>query len=47
MGRPAADCTRQEVEELARQADAEARNLREAEALAPPEEGPAADGPPF
>ena len=42
------DCTRYEVEGLARQADGEARLLRQAEALAAwPDEGPAGDGPPF
>jgi hypothetical protein len=42
------DCTRYEVEELARQADDETRLLRQMEALAArPDEGPAGDGLPF
>jgi hypothetical protein len=42
------DCTRYEVEELVRQADEEARILRQAEALAAGlDAGPAGDGPPF
>ena len=42
------DCTRYEVEELARQAAAEAVLLRQAEAeMAGADDGPAADAPPF
>jgi hypothetical protein len=40
------DCTQYAAEELARQADEEARALRLAQA-AQPEEGPPDDGPPF
>jgi uncharacterized Zn finger protein (UPF0148 family) len=42
------DCTRFEIEELARQADDEARILRQFQAQAEQTyEGPADDGPPF
>jgi uncharacterized Zn finger protein (UPF0148 family) len=42
------DCTRYEAEELARQADDEARVLRQFQAQADhPDEGPAGDGPPY
>jgi uncharacterized Zn finger protein (UPF0148 family) len=40
------DCSRYEAEEQARQADDEARRLREAP-VPPPDERPADDGPPF
>ena len=42
------DCTRYEAEELARQADDEARLLRQAQThAARPDESPPDDGPPF
>jgi hypothetical protein len=42
------DCTRFEVEELARQADEEAFAFHQAQAKAnQPDDGPAGDGPPF